>query len=269
MAVKYLINNRVIFDPETRSLTVTPQTPGVISKLTLHTPTSHCLALLIERRDEVISQDELLELIWKPKGVIVSSNTVYQNISLLRRSFNQLGINKEVIITVPRKGITLSKSISIIPFTESDELDSQGEPFAMPLDSDAMPIAVGMPSSIEPPPDKRGAPYYYYSGIVIVLLAILCIVSLLTKKEASTNYMDSYDLVATPLKGCKVFVNDNVPQEKLRKILNKDEIDCSSHPFNYVTAFDSVSRYSVIRCVKDISSARPGCLSEFYLEASQ
>lgn len=264
MLGKYIINDRVIFDPEERSLLLTGEHIGSTSKLILHTPTSQCLALLIERHGDVLSQDELLELIWRKKGVVVSSSTVYQNISLLRRSLNQLGLYDDVIITVPRQGVTLSRHIKITLLAEQHADVRQQE--LLP----AVAGDVAAPTGTTPISPSKGKKYLpgLIAGLSIALI-MLCIGAFYLGHNNSSNYMDSYDLAPTSLSECHMYVNDNMPTGRLEYIVKNSAFDCATRPFNYVTAFAGVNRYSVISCVRDIAGARASCRSSFYLEGSK
>lgn len=261
MLEKYIINGQIIFDPEERTLVLAREQIGSASKLTLHTPTSHCLALLIERRGEVLSQDELLDLIWRKKGVVVSPSTVYQNISLLRRSFNQLGLYDEVIITIPRQGVTLSRHIIITQPEEQTEAACPSELLPAPSLTNTEPF-------ITPPlNEKNKLPGKL--AIAFATLAALCTIAYFIGQHEAPDYLENYDLTTTALKHCQVFVNDDMPTGKLDQIVKNSTFNCAERPFNYVTAFAGVNRYSVISCARSIGEARASCRSYFYLESAQ
>ncbi|CAI1073186.1 Transcriptional regulatory protein, C terminal [Serratia quinivorans] len=262
MLGKYIINDQIIFDPEERTLVLAREQIGSASKLTLHTPTSHCLALLIERRGEVLSQDELLDLIWRKKGIVVSPSTVYQNISLLRRSFNQLGLYDEVIITIPRQGVTLSRHIII---KEQTEVTCPSELSPAPPLTHTEPF-ITQPL-IELLKDKNKLPGKLI--IAFATLAALCTIVYFIGQHEAPDYLESYDLTTTALKHCQVFVNDDMPTGKLDQIVKNSTFNCAERPFNYVTAFAGVNRYSVISCAQSIGEARASCRSYFYLESAK
>ena len=82
-------------------------------RIILNTPTARCLELLIERQGLVVSRDDFLEEVWGTKGIVVSHNTFYQNISLLRKSLKKTGLSDNIVVTVRRKGFTLSSDVVI------------------------------------------------------------------------------------------------------------------------------------------------------------
>ncbi|MFW8253986.1 winged helix-turn-helix domain-containing protein, partial [Klebsiella pneumoniae] len=57
--------------------------------VTLLSTASECFKILIENQGRVISRDEMKELVWGKRGVIVSSNTFYQNMLNLRRGLEK------------------------------------------------------------------------------------------------------------------------------------------------------------------------------------
>ncbi|ENR9725071.1 winged helix-turn-helix domain-containing protein [Klebsiella aerogenes] len=253
MIRKYTINNHVVFDVMTRTLTRISAPPenqesaGII----LHSPTSECLELLIKNFGGVLSQDKILDSVWLEKGVIVSSAAVYQNISLLRRAFEQLGLEKNIIITKPRQGIMLALDTSIVPLSSSPEDIS---PEAIQDDS------VDTDKRI---PEQNGfAHRYLMSGMMLILLLLLATHYV----NSASNYMDSYELWPESPPGCKVYVNDGFPEVNISRLVKVDKLDCASYPYQYVTAYPGGNRHSVISCKKDISEVSPRCVSEFYLE---
>jgi transcriptional activator of cad operon len=60
---------------------------------------------LAHRPDEVVSIDELLDQVWE--GVVVSSDSVYQAITALRKILDDDPKNPAYIVTVPRRGYRL------------------------------------------------------------------------------------------------------------------------------------------------------------------
>ncbi|MEQ4531278.1 MAG: winged helix-turn-helix domain-containing protein [Mixta sp.] len=108
----YCINNDVIFDPLNHTLTSSKFHPKKDTKL--NQPTSRCLTLLIERRGSVITQEDFMNEVWRKYGMEVTVNTLYQNISILRRTLKRVGIDENIIITVPKKGITFSAQVEVL-----------------------------------------------------------------------------------------------------------------------------------------------------------
>lgn len=116
MAFKlFIINDEIIFDANSFEL---KSLHNVGEAVILNAPTSRCLQLLIEKKDEVVSRDNFLEQVWRTRGIVVSQNTFYQNISLLRKSLKNAGLTDDIIITVRRKGFSLAPHIRIQPLED-------------------------------------------------------------------------------------------------------------------------------------------------------
>lgn len=116
---KFIINSEVIFDMnscEVKSVTIESS-----ENIILNVPTARCLQLLLECQGRVVSREDFLLQVWNARGIVVSQNTFYQNISLLRKSLKKAGLSVEIIITVRRKGFTISTDTKIERLEE--ELD--------------------------------------------------------------------------------------------------------------------------------------------------
>lgn len=119
----YLLNNNVYFNPVSGALS---PSPCFSSKVPLSKPASHCLKLLISKQGEICCYPYLSHQIWGDRGKWMSNNTIHQHIYQLRNRLKKAGIEKEVIITVPRKGFQLCPSVAVLP-VDSFNNESAGE----------------------------------------------------------------------------------------------------------------------------------------------
>lgn len=69
--------------------------------------------MLIERAGTVVTQQEFMDVVWHQRGMIVSANTYYQNICILRKGLKKLGFENDPVVTIPRIGLTLSSDTQI------------------------------------------------------------------------------------------------------------------------------------------------------------
>ena len=60
------------------------------------------LVMLVERRDRVVTKEELLEHVWQ--GAAVEEGSLTQQIFLLRKALEERGIDGHCIATIPRRG---------------------------------------------------------------------------------------------------------------------------------------------------------------------
>lgn len=121
---QYIINDEVIFDANMNMLQPLGENGEGVS---LNAPTARCLQLLLESSDRVISREEFLESVWKTRGIVVSQNTFYQNISLLRKSLVKAGLSQDIIITVRQRGFVLSSGAHISLFFRNDEVEPNNQ----------------------------------------------------------------------------------------------------------------------------------------------
>ncbi len=126
----YIINDEVIFNMGVNELQ--PVAGKDHEAITLNTPTARCLQLLLESNGNIISRDEFLSAVWKERGVVVSQNTFYQNISLLRKSLLRAGLTQDVVVTVRQRGFVIATGTVIRQVTLQNEFNS-----AQPLSTDA------------------------------------------------------------------------------------------------------------------------------------
>lgn len=113
---EYIINGEVIFSVNANELR---PLVGHGETVSLNAPTARCLQLLLESQGEIVSREEFLDTVWKTRGVVVSQNTFYQNISLLRRSLAKAGLSRNIISTVRQQGFVLVSDLYITPSLET------------------------------------------------------------------------------------------------------------------------------------------------------
>lgn len=111
----YIINDEIIFNKDTFEL---KSVTDVNEAISLNAPTARCLLLLIERKGEVISRECFMDQVWHAHGIVVSENTFYQNISLLRKSLKKIAPKMDIVITMRSKGFIISESTHIAPLED-------------------------------------------------------------------------------------------------------------------------------------------------------
>lgn len=129
MEKTYTINGIITFIPQRGALILIADETKTVS---LNMPASRCLLLLIQQDGKTVARETFFEEVWIKHGSQVTSNGFYQNISLLRRAFKELGMEGDIIITLPRVGVRLDATISV---TESQpcEMEKAPEP-QVPVD---------------------------------------------------------------------------------------------------------------------------------------
>ncbi|EPK7359542.1 winged helix-turn-helix domain-containing protein [Kluyvera intermedia] len=148
---QYIINDEVIFDANMNMLQPLGDKGEGVS---LNAPTARCLQLLLESSNRVVSREEFLDSVWKTRGIVVSQNTFYQNISLLRKSLVKAGLSQDIIITVRQRGFVISSSVHISLFLKNDEVESDDIVNNKMMDSSS-PIEYSAPQKSDLPADKN------------------------------------------------------------------------------------------------------------------
>ncbi|HFZ1707413.1 TPA: transcriptional regulator [Citrobacter sedlakii] len=106
LQMKYLIQQKIQFDAGEGYLI---SDNGEMIQLTR----TACLLLVTLLTEQgVISRNTLLEKVWDTQGQQGSYSSLNQYLSIIRRSFRQLGL-VNIVITVPRKGYQLNPDISV------------------------------------------------------------------------------------------------------------------------------------------------------------
>ena len=77
----------------------------------LTTPASRCLVLLLESAPEVVNQRDFFTKVWGEDGMLVPANTLYQNISIIRRGLRTTErLTTRWLPRYPEKGSRLKRS---------------------------------------------------------------------------------------------------------------------------------------------------------------
>lgn len=110
MQNKYIIYNKIEFVPSSKKLRRLDYPDDIVI---LNSPASRCFLLLIQRKGHIVTQQEFMNEVWVKSGVLVCANTFYQNISILRKGLRKIGVHEDIIVTIPRVGLTLSDNCVI------------------------------------------------------------------------------------------------------------------------------------------------------------
>lgn len=125
---KYFLNDKYIFNVNKKSLTDPDNSEDIIW---LGSNESNILLAFIERPNQVLSRDEIHELVWTNNGFHVDESSVIQAISTVRKILKDSAKEPEFIKTIPKHGyqfIGNSKKIEEnVEHYISDEPQSNGQ----------------------------------------------------------------------------------------------------------------------------------------------
>ena len=113
------------------------------------------LVALADRVGEVVTPDELLDLVWP--GLVVTQSSIYQSVAQLRKTLGDSRDAPEYIATVPRKGYRLVAAV--VPVEPSPPCEPVAAPSDPPAPADA-PVEVpsaprAEPATLPVPPPQR------------------------------------------------------------------------------------------------------------------
>lgn len=108
--MKYRFNDRITFDVDSGTLNL-----GELhdDSVTISNPSKRLLQLLIAYQGEAVSREVIFKKVWDDYGMISSNNNLNQCVSKLRRVIKALGIDEEVIVTVPKMGFMLHSEVQV------------------------------------------------------------------------------------------------------------------------------------------------------------
>lgn len=115
--MRFDIEKLLQFDTDTATL-VNKMTGDSIE---LSLTSTRLFAKLLSHHKDILSREEIFQSVFDDYGARSSNSNLNQYISILRKNIIELGIEQEVIVTVPRVGFRISENIAV---NSSDEKNS-------------------------------------------------------------------------------------------------------------------------------------------------
>lgn len=266
MSNKLIINNKIIYDSR---LSCLYDIDDPDNKIPLTTPANDCLAIILRNSPEITSQKKIFEEVWERYSAPINANTFYQNISMIRRAFKKVGINEEVIVTVPRRGVCLSGDISVEKFTPNDDSDFiEVETPSLVRKEEMLAInhVINEPKEIVLKTSLisrffNGNHLIIFSFILVSLISVLASYFYLYSKNIFYNYDYQFDF-----KSCQIYSpgkKTDILEKHITKTINELGISCDNNDRIYFNAFIGLPRESVIVCDDNILSSNTNCSSYY------
>ena len=245
----YLINDTIYFFADKKKLAIDIQGK---QEITLTQPAAKCLEILLKTEGLVLQKD-VYDFAWGENGHNVAPNTLYQNISLIRRALNQLQPDAgRWIITVPRKGFRMAQPITLIAPAEM-QLPAEAQlpaetrllaeaqlPAEMQLPAETrLPTArpaggaiIAAPTETLPAEHPRLLPPFM---LVLLVAMLLLLITFAPPGNASFQVMiDSYHRLEK--RGdCQLFLfaHKKAPPEEIDHRVHS-HVDCARYPYVYI-----------------------------------
>lgn len=263
----FIINNRVRFDPHSRTLT-SIETPD--NTLQLHTPACECLLLLLTHNGKTLSHTFLSEEVWIKKGSYVTTNSLYQNIAAIRRGLKAVGLEEDILKTVPKLGFQIYASIEEEPLTlvngRQVEVVEVVEAFSESKISDASEEAP-LPHTVEL--KKEETVINTRLKLFFLLLTVVFISGLFFAYQQLRNddkFFSAYNSVGV-INQCDLY--SSYPDKDKSKatfltIIKSGELNCPQGGKAYLTFNLNNRLSSILLCEKRIEDASTDCRTVVY-----
>lgn len=259
----YLISDIVEFYPKKRLLIRSDNAKSLV----LHSPATGCLVSLIENKPEIVSQSNLIISGWGELHEHVSPNTFYQSILGLRQSLEEIGLDKNLVMTIRRRGLAISDNISISPiFKENQTPDLVTTESGVTFDTKKLHtkernkfvIALG-----------KGVAIVLFSFIILIVFYSLFAKSLLIRDSKSTSegYFSDYYKIQS-FEKCNIYVNNPAMNyDSYITFIKSKSLKCDQRTWWYISTSINSPRISLVRCINNIvNSEKNYCSTEYYYE---
>ncbi|KQN53847.1 MULTISPECIES: winged helix-turn-helix domain-containing protein [unclassified Erwinia] len=219
--MKYLINEKIDFDSATGWLQLMGEENA---SLQLSRPSTLLLTELIVNAGKTSSRESLLTNVWEKNGLIPSSNNLSNHISYLRKTFRQLGVEDDVITTVPKEGFRLAM---VTRCHDAVHINKNR------VDADTKTVSPESEAT-EKPHQKASLSLNTVANISITVALILISISLLTVITLPTRSQVAMTPFP-PIGLCLMYEmnagNPSYQEEKknrLKEVINRNNIDCNN-----------------------------------------
>lgn len=251
----YLINQLVEFNPDNKSL-VNRQTGRAIQ---LQIPASLCFLYLITHASDIVSQNTLIKVGWGERNNVTTTNTFYQAILTLRNALADVGLPRDTVKTISRRGLTLNENTQIEAITHP-----QSEVYQPPVIEDYAP-----PKIIAPAPQQttRGPWWYiiFSTGIVIATL-IIWLEWYQTRPVMPFSKFVSVSMQVPSRQNCKIYYSPNEhDQENYFNLMQLHPYLCENNKHVFLSGYRKAERIVAFVCDKDARiDANAFCTTHYY-----
>mgnify|MGYP000327300595 CR=1 FL=1 len=255
---KIIFDNVVLYDRAAAKL-MNISDPENIATLTV--PANECLAIIIDNSPGVTTQKQLFNDVWEAHGIPINSNTFYQNISILRKAFKQVGIDYDVIVTIPRRGIELSKNIKITIHSGQCINEGNGNFDTEKVGDATTGITNGAANeSIRNLKSKKR-----YVGFSLLSFSFIFLIYFLYSYYIQTNSPFCNYSFIKEYNGCYIYVNENYSHQYADEIIKTSNLEqCHNREYVYFSVIPKLPRISMIICDEKIYEKNSICRSAYY-----
>lgn len=268
----WIINDNIQFNPGTNKL-VSLRSQDL--SVTLTTPASRCLTLLLESYPDLVTQKSFFSSVWEEEGMLVPANTLYQNISIIRRGLRTTGETDELLVTtVPRKGFQIESRVKIQKLTTNIDIYENQK-------NDLFQSEQHLPSvSRKPDTDTRQTKskeekksFFQFNSYLLMpvffILGILLLQFPWWFESNGKNYFENYKIYKNE-NGCHFFSkNDDIKKignfTRFKTMIIQTGLDCKKYPWIYFPSFSAAPALSAFVCKEPYNSPTPNeCITLYF-----
>lgn len=236
----YTINNLVDFHPGDRTLTNKNTQKTVI----LQNPASFILLYLLTHCGVVIPQSQLVKIGWGEKNNITSVNTLYQTALMLRNALTEVGLPRDLIRTVARRGMMMTADIQRTEMESVDharEEETEEEP--------TIPVMTAVPRKQRP-----SRTTLMMGAILLSLLLVGVSVSLGLFYPSAESLFSSYAIIdTTSFSSCTLLLKGkSTLNTRYAVFMTRHPDICQNHNYVYLSGMNSAKNIAAVACQLDI-----------------
>lgn len=257
--MKYIINLSIAFDTDT---TVLMLNNDVNLFIKLSKPAARLLCELIANNNTTLIRKDIIKTVWSDYGFTPSTASLSNHISELRKAFENLGLNKDIIITVPRTGFRMEADIHPVISSE----DIHPETVTVPLD--VLTTDTSFSEVNNPTPIKKGIKTEIFKHKISFKTAILVSGVLISSIAAVFTLFflknnKTPQIIFTSQK-CKVYnISNKSPDSEFIKnttdMMNTEGIDCKKNSVDiYYTETRPASKLKINFMAACFYGEKPG-----------
>jgi DNA-binding winged helix-turn-helix (wHTH) protein len=251
----YLINQLVEFNPDNKSL-VNRQTGRTIQ---LQLPASLCFLYLITHPNDIVSQNTLLKVGWGERNNVTTTNTFYQAILTLRKALEEVGLPRDTVKTISRRGLRLTENTQVeaIPHVQSDV-------FLPPVIEENV-----APAIIEPLPRKKmpgQVRSILFTFIIVITTLIIWLVWYQTRPIMPFSTFVSISMKIPSSQNCKIYYSPNEHDlDSYYNLMLSHPYLCENNQYIFLSGYRKAERVVAFVCDKDArTNAYALCTSHYY-----
>lgn len=260
------IDNEIEFSPELNRLK-SLQSPGLT--VNLPTPASQCLVLLLQKAPDVVSHEEFMDAIWRKEGMLVPVNTLYQNISILRKNLRKVSASdKKIILTKSRQGFAVcGVTVTVVDEQRKDVVINTVRPSPELLNKPERDILPGICCNSFRRKITFASFNFKRSALLLLIFSVLMISLFLvinTRSSEEDFYVDhSLSLVKN---GCHFRYSPKDDAQYIRDVTEqvKAYVDCNKYPYAYIPLNNYAPAFTILACREPYENSDNSCVSHYF-----